>query len=508
MRNKWLWSTGVLAGLAVFGAVRLDAAEEQGRPHVLLIMIDDLNDWVGFLGGHPQVQTPNMDRLARRGIVFANAHCASPLCCPSRAAVFSGRQPFHTGVYGNDDDLRKAAPDLVLLPQHFRAHGYRALGTGKLLHQNRPDLFDESFLPEQRWSPFTAKQVEYTPEELPTKASSQPRHVVRRGRESDIVLPLNGMPSDRAPRSKAGESFDWGPLDVEDSAMGDSAIADWASQRLRGPQSSPMFLGVGFYRPHIPLFAPRKYFAGYPVDSIALPPSPANDLDDLSELGRKTALEADTAGRHATVVKHEQWKAAVAAYLACVTFVDAQVGKLLDALDAGPHADNTLVVLMSDHGWHLGEKQHWGKWTGWERATRVPLIIAPPRNSAFELAAGVCREPVGLIDVYPTLIELCRLPAVAGLDGTSLVPSMRNPQATTERQIITTFDAENYSVRDNRWRWIRYRDGSEELYDHQSDPRELNNLAREPSLSAVKSRMARALPRDAVKPQAGGKPAN
>ena len=145
-------------------------------------------------------------------------------------------------------------------------------------------------------------------------------------------------------------------------------------------------------------------------------------------------MEADTAGLHATVVKHEQWKAAVAAYLACVTFVDAQIGKLLDALDAGPHADNTLVVLMSDHGWHLGEKQHWGKWTGWERATRVPLIIAPPRRSAADLPAGVCREPVGLIDVYPTLVELCRLPAVAGLDGASLVPLMRNPQTATQRQ--------------------------------------------------------------------------
>jgi arylsulfatase A-like enzyme len=316
---------------------------------------------------------------------------------------------------------------------------------------------------------------------------------VKRG-DKEIILPLNGIPSDRSPKTKAGESFDWGPLDVEDDAMGDAAIVQWASQRLSRPQQSPMLLAVGFYRPHIPLFAPQKYFQSFPTGSIVLPPSPANDLDDLGDLGRRIALEADTAGLHATVVKHDQWRPAVAAYLACVTFVDAQIGKLLDALEAGPHADNTLVVLFSDHGWHLGEKQHWGKWTGWERATRVPLLIVPPRSAAAELPPGICREPVGLIDLFPTLVAMCGLPAVDGLDGTSLVPLLRNPQAATQRTVVTTFDRGNYSVRDARWRWIRYRDGSEELYDHQTDPQELKNLAGESSLSSVKTRLARSLP--------------
>lgn len=468
-------------------------AADAPRPNVLLIAIDDLNDWVGFLEGHPQIKTPNMDELARRGTVFAKAYCASPLCCPSRAAVFSGRQPFHTGVYGNEDDIRDKAPSLTLLPQHFRAAGYRTSGCGKLLHQNRPDLFDESFFPEQRWSPFKPKEVEYTPEEQPTKGGPRPRHVVRRGGQ-EIILPLNGMPSDRAPKTKGGESFDWGPLDVEDDAMGDAAVADWASERLRRQQSSPFFLAVGFYRPHIPLFAPQKYFKPFPIESIVLPDSPADDLDDLGELGRKIALEADTAGLHATVVKHDQWKQAVAAYLACVTFIDAQVGKLVKALESGPHHGNTIVMLFSDHGWHLGEKQHWGKRTPWERSARVPLVIAPPSRSTALMPPGVCNEPVGLIDVYPTLIELCGLPAVDGLDGTSLTRLMRDPLLTTDRAIITTIDRGNYSVRDTLWRWIRYRDGSEELYDHKNDSRELKNLADDASLASVKTRLAQYLP--------------
>jgi arylsulfatase A-like enzyme len=214
-----------------------------------------------------------MDRLAARGVVFANAHCAAPLCSPSRAAVFSGREPFHSGVYGNDDDLRRVAPKLVLLPQQLRANGYVALGTGKLLHQKREDLFDASFLPEQRWSPFKPRQVDYTPEELPSKGTDNPRHVVDLGAgKPPVVLPLNRMPSDRAPNRAAGESFDWGPLDVPDSAMGDTQITDWAIQQLRSAQEKPFFLGVGYYRPHIPLFAPARYFAPFPVDSIKLRP--------------------------------------------------------------------------------------------------------------------------------------------------------------------------------------------------------------------------------------------
>lgn len=470
-------------------------ADAPVRPNVLFIAVDDLNDWVGFLGGHPQVKTPHMDRLAKRGVAFANAHCAAPLCSPSRAAVFSGKQPFHTGVYGNDDSILAVRPQPVLLSSYFKAQGYLTCGTGKLLHQNDRAFYDESFAAEQRWSPFTRRQVEYTAEELPSKATARPRHLIERGPGGKpIVLPFNGMPSDRAPRTREGESFDWGAVDVADGNMGDGRITEWAVERLGRRQDRPFFLGVGYYRPHIPLFAPRRYFDLYPVDSVTLPEVRDNDLDDLGATGRRWALEAVTAGAHATVVRHRQWKAGVAAYLACVSFVDAQIGRLLDALDRGPHATNTIVVLWGDHGWHLGEKQHWGKWTGWERATRVPLAIVPATAGRDRFKTGtVCRQPVGLIDLYPTLLDLCGLPPKPDLDGVSLAPQLRDSSATT-RPALTTFGAGNHTVRDERWRLIRYADGSEELYDHQQDPHEWTSVATDRRFISIRERLAKSLP--------------
>ena len=314
-------------------------------------------------------------------MLFSNAQCAAPLCNPSRAAVFSGAEPYETGVFSNDAaaDIRKVRPDLVLIPQHFKQAGYRTFGTGKLLHQKSINLFDEDFFPEQRWSPFTTEQMQYTPQELPSKGTANPRHVTDL-KGAAIILPLNRMPSDRAPQLRDGESFDWGGLAVDDADMGDGQIAAWSIERLRRSYDQPFFIGVGFFRPHIPLFAPKKYFDLYDGMEIQLPPVKADDIDALSPTARKWALVPDTAGAHSTVVKYGQWRAAVKGYLACISFCDAQVGRLLDALDASPNAANTIIVLWGDNGWHLGEKQHWGKWTGWQCATHVPLMIIPPQR--------------------------------------------------------------------------------------------------------------------------------
>lgn len=454
-----------------------------GRPNVLFISVDDMNDWVGFLEGHAKIKTPNMDRLAKRGIVFSNAHCAAPLCGPSRAAVFSGRQPFRTGVVNNQQQIRKLHPNLVLLPQYFHANGYRTLGAGKLMHRKFTDMYDETFYTEQRWSPYVEKE--------PQSQQESSRLAMR---------PLNGMPNDRE-QLQPGKfsSFDWGAVDVLDDEMGDGQVVNWAAERLghEADTMQPFFLAAGFYRPHIPLYAPRKYFDLYPVDSAIVPEVPTDDLNDVSSAAIALSHSIQTAGLHKSVLQHGQWKNAVAAYLACISFVDAQIGELLDALDNGPYADNTIVILWSDHGWHLGEKEHWGKITGWERSTRVPLVIVPARTDAARYDTGSrCEEPVGLIDLFPTLIAMCDLPPKPELDGVSLVSQLSSPAAETDRVVITTVDEGVYSVRDNRWRLIHYADGSEELYDHENDPQEWINLAGDASCAAVKTQLARSLPKE------------
>ncbi|QDV22996.1 pectate lyase [Aureliella helgolandensis] len=469
--------------------VNRESTSSRSAPNILFIAVDDLNDWVGCLGGHPQAETPHIDRLAKRGVLFTNAHCASPACNPSRAALFSGQMPWNTGVWSNDSrKLFAQHPQIQTLPQAFGQAGYHTLGTGKMMHSSAADnriLFQEHFNVEQRWSPFTRRAVDYSDQELPSKRTSSPRHVVKG--PPRVILPLNGMPSDRRPDTPGGESFDWGPIDVPDSAMGDAQSASWAIEQLQASHQRPFFLGVGFYRPHIPLWAPKKYFSRFEGKTVQRPAYSNSDLDDLNGTSRRWALEAITAGLHSTVVEHDQWEEAVKAYLACTTFVDAQIGRLLDALDNSEYGENTTIVLWSDHGWHLGEKQHWGKWTGWERSTRVLLAIVPPKNRTeqYPNLGQRCHSPVGLIDLYPTLTELCQVPAPHAMDGQSLLPLLREPAQVTERVVVTSFDPGNVSLRSDRWRYIQYQDGTQELYDLNKDPNEWTDLSGDPQQQSV-----------------------
>jgi arylsulfatase A-like enzyme len=478
-----------LSTISALAALLLSAiAQSAPKPNVLFIVIDDLNDWIGCMDGHPQALTPNIDRLASRGVLFTNAHCASPACQPSRAAVFSGLMPKKTGVWSNESrSLAKLMPEAIKLPMPFADAGYRTLGAGKLIHNSSDSSFSDYYKVEQRWSPITKKQSEFTKKDLHTKGSDNPRHVVTDSKGREIVLPLNGMASDRKPNTKAGESFDWGPWDVPDTDFGDTQITDWAISKLKEESDKPLFLALGYYRPHIPLWAPKRFFERFKNDPGKLPPIKEDDLDDLSETGKKWAREPVTAGAHASVLKHDQWSKAIEGYLACTTYVDYEIGRLLDELDRSPHKDNTIVVLWTDHGWQLGEKEHWGKWTGWERSTKVPLIIAPPKNQSedFASAGSRCEQPVGLIDLFPTLTDLCGVSPPEGLDGESIAPLLRDPTKKTGRKLITTFNPGNYSVRSERWRYILYKDGSQELYDHHADPNEWNNLAGNPEYGSV-----------------------
>lgn len=458
------------------------------KPNILFIAIDDLNDWIGCMDGHPQALTPNIDRLASRGVLFTNAHCASPACQPSRAAVFTGMMPDKTGVWSNETkSLAKLKPDAIKLPMPFADAGYRTLGTGKLIHSKSDPAFSDYFEVRQRWSPISSKQSEFTRDDIHTKGTDNPRHVVTDSLGRKITIPLNGMASDRNPTTKAGESFDWGPWDVPDEDFGDTKITDWAIEQLRKESDKPLFLALGYYRPHIPLWAPKRFFERFKDNPGKLPPIKKDDLDYLSETGKKWAREAVTAGAHASVIKHNKWSEAIEGYLACTTYVDHEIGRLLDELDRSPYKDNTIVVLWSDHGWQLGEKEHWGKWTGWERSTKVPLIIAPPKAQAedFSAAGSRCDQPVGLIDLFPTLTDLCHVTPPKGLEGKSLAPLLRNPKKKTGRKLVTVFNPGNYSIRTDRWRYILYKDGSQELYDHKSDPNEWSNLSENPEYGSI-----------------------
>jgi len=423
------------------------------RPNVLFIAVDDLNDWIGVLGGYPGLRTPNIDRLSRRGMLFTRAYCAAPACNPSRASLMTGRRPSTSGVYHNNQPWRPVMKDVVTLPQHFTANGYEVVGGGKLFHDSYNDL--------ESWQTYY-------------KRSADPAQSGR---------PLNGIP--------ATAHFDWGPVNVADAEMSDYKTATWAADYLKAGHAKPFFLAVGLIRPHLPWYVPPAYFKRFPLSKIRLPVTDADDLADVPEAGRRIARPG---GDHRKVVESGNWEKAVQGYLASIAFADAQVGRVLDALDASPHRDNTIIVFWGDHGWHLGEKQHWRKFALWEEATRVPLVIAAP---AHDRHAGLSSSrTVNLLDLYPTLVDLCGLSSRDGLEGVSLVPLLLDPGAEWDRPSVTTHGRNNHSVRSERWRYIRYADGSEELYDHNVDPCEWTNLAGKPELRKTKDELAAWLPKE------------
>lgn len=420
-------------------------------PNVLFIAVDDLNDWIGCLGGNPDCKTPHIDALAARGVLFANAHCAAPACNPSRAALMTGVRPSTSGVYLNSQPWRPAMPQVTTLTQHFMRHGYQAVGGGKVFHGGFNDPAS--------WDFFFAKSKDPAP--------------------SQQVL--------ADPHSRAG-GIVWGRLDVEDEAMDDYRVVSWAVEQLQHRHDKPFFLACGVFRPHMPWQVPQKYYDLYPLDKITLPQAPEDDLSDVPPEGVKMARPQ---GDHATILETNNWRHAVQAYLASISFADAQIGRLIAALDASPYRDNTIVVLWGDHGWHLGEKQHWRKFSLWEEATRAPLLIVAPGVSK---AGGVCRRAVDFLNIYPTLADLCGLPIPKHVEGVSMRPLLQDPQAPWDGVALTTHGRRNHAVRTDDWRYIRYADGGEELYNHRVDPHEWTNLAADPQFAAVKQKLAERLP--------------
>ncbi len=457
MKLKALIPLFALAGLTLTPPA---LAEPAARPNVLMIAIDDLNDWVGCLGGHPQVKTPCIDALAARGTLFTNAHIQSPLCNPCRASLMTGLRPSTTGIYGLRPGIRdvEATRDAVTLPQSLMAAGYFTFTCGKIYHGGS----------------------------IPPRLRSKEFHVW--GPSYGIPRPKKKLVDTPAKMS----AMDWGVFPEKDQQQGDWKIADAAIAQLESlPEDKPFFVACGFHLPHVPCFATQKWFDLYPEETLVLPRVKENDRADVPEFAWYLHWKLPEP-RLSWVKQAGQWKNLVRSYLACTSFVDSQVGRVLEGLEASGRADDTIVVLWSDHGWHLGEKAITGKNTLWHESTRVPLVFAGPGVSK----GARCNRPAELLDIYPTLVELCDLPANDRLEGHSLVPQLKDAGAPRPWPAITTHNPGNHSVCSEHWRYIRYADGSEELYDLRADPHEWTNLAQseDPKHAQVIREHARFLP--------------
>jgi arylsulfatase A-like enzyme len=418
------------------------------KPNILFIAVDDLNHWVRHLNRNPQVITPNIDRLAARGVTFTRAYCAAPVCNPSRAALMSGLRPSTTGCYNNTTDWRPLVDESLPLTSHFRKNGYFVAGAGKIYHGG----FD---------------------------------------RRSEFDEYMQGRGGAREPKPKGSDGvggIKFAPLDCKDEDLADYHITNWIIEQLGKKHDKPFFLACGLHKPHMPWNVPQKYFDMYPLDKIELPRINEKDLEDLPPAGVRMARPE---GDHAKILESGRWKEAVQAYLATITYCDMNIGRLLDALDKSEHKDNTIICFWGDHGWHLGEKQHWRKFALWEEATRAPFIWVAP---GVTKPGTRCDRTVDFMSIYPTLSELSGLPIPKHVEGVSIKPLLADPQSDWKTPALTTHGFNNHAVRSEQFRFIRYADGGEELYDHHNDPLEWTNLATIPEHAAAKTELAKFIP--------------
>ncbi|WP_168432979.1 sulfatase [Pontiella sulfatireligans] len=447
----------------------LFAANADPMPNVLFIAIDDLNACADGMNGETSVHTPNISRLADKGVFFLNAHCAAPACNPSRTSVMTGLAPASSGIYLNEQDWRKSKTlaGHITLPEHFQQNGYKTMGGGKLYHAHtgRTSMY-AGFMDPKPWDAY-----------FPSKETQMP-----------IEVRPGQVPMHNVNRFSAGR-FDWAELDIDVAEMADAQVVEWAGEQLSQTHEKPLFLAVGIFRPHIPWYTPKTYFDLHPLDQVVLPETRKDDLDDLPAPA-KAALNVKW---QKWLEETGKWEQAVQAYNASVSFADDMIGQLLTSLENGPMADNTIVVLWSDHGYHLGQKQHWEKFKLWEQTTRVPFIVAAP---GLVRAGETCREPVSLLDIYPTLSALCGTMPAKELDGDSLVPLLQNPRLETGRSVVITQGYKNHAVRSDKWRYIRYEQGEEELYDQINDPKNFTNLASNPEYKTVIAELSTWLPKD------------
>lgn len=441
------------------------------KPNILFIAVDDLNNWISPIDNFSNVKSPNFDRLAKMGVTFTNAHVQAPLCGPSRASIMTGLRPSTTGIYGMtpDNEIRRegnpATKDITFLPEYFQANGYHTMGIGKLFHVHAPDsVFNESGGRVKGFGPYPKERFVWD------------------GRGKGIKG-IHGR-----------TNTDWGAFPEQDSLMPDHASANWAIERLHRNYDKPFFLGLGFLRVHVPLYVPQKWFDMYPLEAIETPPYKSDDLNDIPPVGMKIN---DLPMMPSTEWAKEsgEWKKIVQAYMACISYVDYELGRVLDALENSKYADNTIIVLWSDHGYRLGEKGTFAKHALWETATKAPLIFAGPNLPKGEKIEA----PVEMLSLYPTLLELSGLPAYERNEGKSLVPMMNNDKGIVDTYALTTYGMNNHAVRTHQYRYIQYEDGTQELYDHNNDPNEWTNVAGNPEHRKTIEALKKLLPAKNVK---------
>lgn len=437
--------------MAGFRGIEAADPPTSSKPNVLFIAIDDLNHWVGHLGVHKQTKTPHIDRLAGMGVSFNKAYCAAPACNPSRAALMSGLRPSTSGCYDNSQDWRPAISEDKLLNTTLLKAGYDAFGAGKIYHG--------SYGHATHWTDYFTER----------DAGKNQRHP---SAKDDGV---------------GGIKFS--PLANADEDMTDYFTVSYGLEQLRKKHDKPFFLAIGLHKPHMPFSVPKKWFDMFPLESIQLPPHVAGDLDDVPPIGKKMA---GAAGDHAQILASGRWKEAVQAYLATIAFCDSQVGRLLDGLEKSAHRDNTIVCLWSDHGWSLGEKEHWRKFALWEEPTRTVFIWKVP---GITPAGAMCSRPVDYMCIYPTICSLTGVAKPAHVEGLDISPLLKEPQAKWDQPALTTFRKDNHSFRSEDWRYIHYADGGEELYDHRSDPNEWTNLANSPKFADIKAEFTKHIPK-------------
>ena len=470
------------------------------QPNVLFISVDDWNDWVGAYNTHPQAKTPNLDRLAARGVAFTYAHTSAVYCAPSRTSIMTGRNPHSTGCYYDEPYFAPANhPDIKDIPIWFRDHGYYVAGGGKIYH-HMPGFIDMRGWDEYfHWNDVHKKKgwhlnswAEGAP--LPAEIPSSPI--------AKYLLEQTLKTNPNKKVTKLNSHMEWGVLpDDDEEKMADTICANWAADFLknRPANNTPFFLGFGLYAPHKPNFVPQKYFKMHPLKDIIKPGMHPNDLSDLPPALQKKSIHRK-AHVHDPMHKLKCASKAVRGYLAALSYADAMVGRVLDALDNSPHAENTIVVLWSDNGYHLGEKGAWAKHTLWERTSNVPFIWAGP---GIEKGHTV-DTTVSLLDTYPTLLRLCGLPANPNNEGLSLTKVLADPSSATDRTVLQG-NHHSFAAINQEWRYTRYDNGEEELYHVSEDPGEHTNLAENPEYQKTKATMGKHIPtewaRDGLRPK-------